>query len=131
MPTVQSPVCIPAIGLPLFAGPRYIWRCHGLLGQFFFISPTVDTAYVGHRFATSHRAMIHFLVPFVTGFRRCQPEIHISSFARDLAMTRAVVVFGICGDCNFRGGGGGGRTIHRVTYGIHYHTGGVVCLSLS
>ena len=91
MPRVGSLVCILGIGLPLFAGPRFIWRFHVCpnfidpSGRFFFISSAVDSAYVGHYFATTHYAMVHFLVPFVTGFRWCRSEIHhISSFARDL-----------------------------------------------
>ena len=77
-------------GLPLFAEPHYILRCHvcpnfiDLSGQCFLISPAVDSAYVGHCFATAHCAMIHFSVPFVTLFRWCQPFIDNSSFARDL-----------------------------------------------
>ena len=88
----QSPICmcILGTGLRLFAEPHYILRCNvcpnfiDLSGQFFLISPAVDSAYVGQCFATVHCAMIHFSVPFVTRFRWCQPFIDNSTFARDL-----------------------------------------------
>ena len=75
MPGVQSRVCILGRGLPLFAEPHYILHCHvfpnfiDLSGHCFFISPAVDSACVGHRFATAHCAMIHLSLPFVTGSR--------------------------------------------------------------
>ena len=67
-----------------------------LVSFFFFISSAVDSAYVGHCFTTAHCAMMHFLVPFVTGFRWCGPEVHhISSFAHDLEGGTGIVCAGV------------------------------------
>ena len=90
MPRVQCAMCILGRGLLFFAEPHYILRCHvcpnfiDLSGQCLLISLAVDGAYVGQCFDTVHCAMIHFLVPFVTRFRCCQPFIDNSTFARDL-----------------------------------------------
>ena len=41
-------------------------------------------------------------------------------------MTGALVVFGLCGDCNFRGGGGGqGHTLRRLWYPLPHWWSGV------
>ena len=75
MPEVRCPVRISGTGLPLFTAPHYILRCPvspnfvDLPGKGILVSPAVDSAYVGHCFATAQCAMIHFSVPFVTGSR--------------------------------------------------------------